>query len=330
MFEEYSREVFVNRQSKEYIEMATKRRFYMELYQSLGQKNYDDYIWAEQLLEKLEKKSYLSDQDIDDLRIAKRIIRGIEVKSKGKETRENHSTECYIWHTVSDSKVRSSHADNDGKIFSWDDDGPHPGEDYNCRCWAEPYYAEKEHTETKNQYVTKVASDKGEAWDTWDLSHYYFYGNGVGLRLENIGLLDSVINFAKNHDTGLILRAGSIFERVESQIFKESRKNGQGSFSGDWDNSYRFHGLVWATGGAIVKGDFKVEVIDKGNFLIIHADINYTFEDRFKDPIDTFNWYEGENTDIELPGGKPFDINGEWSTHLDALITKDPSKSKFE
>lgn len=45
----------------------------------------------------------------------------------------------YIWHTVGDGKVRSSHADRDGKIFSWNDppDGGHPGEDYNCRCWAE-------------------------------------------------------------------------------------------------------------------------------------------------------------------------------------------------
>ncbi|MEG3619513.1 phage minor head protein [Magnetovibrio sp. PR-2] len=45
----------------------------------------------------------------------------------------------YIWRTRSDGKVRSSHADRDGKIFSWDrpPEGGHPGEAYNCRCWAE-------------------------------------------------------------------------------------------------------------------------------------------------------------------------------------------------
>jgi len=143
MFEEYSRAVFVDRQSKEYAEFAANRRFYMELYQKLGKKNYDDYIWAEQLLEKLEKKSYLSDQDLEDLQIAKRIFIGIEAKSSNRQTREDHSTEYYIWHTVGDDKVRSSHADNDGKIFSWDDDMKHPGEDYNCRCWAEPYSGDK-------------------------------------------------------------------------------------------------------------------------------------------------------------------------------------------
>lgn len=47
----------------------------------------------------------------------------------------------YIWHSQDDEKVRPDHAANDGKIFSWDNPPPtgHPGEDYNCRCYAEPY-----------------------------------------------------------------------------------------------------------------------------------------------------------------------------------------------
>lgn len=42
----------------------------------------------------------------------------------------------YIWRTVEDDKVRSSHAAFNRTLRSWDDD-PHPGEDFNCRCWAE-------------------------------------------------------------------------------------------------------------------------------------------------------------------------------------------------
>jgi len=45
----------------------------------------------------------------------------------------------YTWHTVGDGNVRPSHAERNGKVFSWDtppDDG-HPGEAYNCRCTAE-------------------------------------------------------------------------------------------------------------------------------------------------------------------------------------------------
>jgi len=48
--------------------------------------------------------------------------------------------EQYIWRTVKDSDVRPAHAAREGQIFSWTSppEGGHPGEDYNCRCWAEP------------------------------------------------------------------------------------------------------------------------------------------------------------------------------------------------
>ncbi len=46
----------------------------------------------------------------------------------------------YIWHTVGDHKVRGEHARRNGQTFSWANppDDENPGEDYNCRCWAEP------------------------------------------------------------------------------------------------------------------------------------------------------------------------------------------------
>ncbi len=49
----------------------------------------------------------------------------------------------YKWITMGDDKVRSSHAANDGKIFSWND-SPKPGEEHNCRCIAEPVVEEVE------------------------------------------------------------------------------------------------------------------------------------------------------------------------------------------
>lgn len=55
---------------------------------------------------------------------------------------EERPTTHYIWRTSGDDKVRPSHAVNNGRIFSWDNppETGHPGEDYNCRCTAEPYY----------------------------------------------------------------------------------------------------------------------------------------------------------------------------------------------
>ncbi len=46
----------------------------------------------------------------------------------------------YIWRSRDDGKVRSAHAAHDDQVFSWDnppEDG-HPGQAFNCRCFAEP------------------------------------------------------------------------------------------------------------------------------------------------------------------------------------------------
>jgi SPP1 gp7 family putative phage head morphogenesis protein len=46
----------------------------------------------------------------------------------------------YVWRSRDDEKVRSAHAEHDDKVFSWEnppEDG-HPGQAFNCRCFAEP------------------------------------------------------------------------------------------------------------------------------------------------------------------------------------------------
>lgn len=44
----------------------------------------------------------------------------------------------YVWRTANDDRVRPSHAALNGTVRAWSD-SPDPGEDYNCRCWAEAY-----------------------------------------------------------------------------------------------------------------------------------------------------------------------------------------------
>jgi len=46
----------------------------------------------------------------------------------------------YVWRTQMDPKVRKAHAALEGKVFSIEDPSSigHPGNDYNCRCTAEP------------------------------------------------------------------------------------------------------------------------------------------------------------------------------------------------
>lgn len=49
--------------------------------------------------------------------------------------------ESYIWQDSDDARVRPTHKKNDGKEFRWKSppsDTGHPGQDYQCRCWADP------------------------------------------------------------------------------------------------------------------------------------------------------------------------------------------------
>lgn len=74
-----------------------------------------------------------------------------------------HSEGAYVWRTTGDDKVRGAHATRNGRIFTWDNppEGGHPGEDHNCRCWAElvPTSFEKDKC-YREQENLKKASDK--------------------------------------------------------------------------------------------------------------------------------------------------------------------------
>lgn len=50
----------------------------------------------------------------------------------------------YVWRTSLDERVRESHAILEGETFDWDDppEPGHPGEDFSCRCTAEPVIPE--------------------------------------------------------------------------------------------------------------------------------------------------------------------------------------------
>ncbi len=70
------------------------------------------------------------------------LRKGISIELQLKAAADAHPTSNYVWRTREDEKVRPSHAANDGVIFAWDAPPPtgHPGEDFGCRCIAEPYY----------------------------------------------------------------------------------------------------------------------------------------------------------------------------------------------
>lgn len=48
--------------------------------------------------------------------------------------------ETYIWRSQDDARVRAAHAEYDDRVFAWSapPSGGHPGQEWNCRCTAEP------------------------------------------------------------------------------------------------------------------------------------------------------------------------------------------------
>jgi SPP1 gp7 family putative phage head morphogenesis protein len=240
--------------------------------------------------------------------------------------REGRTTTHYIWRTQGDGNVRPSHAANEGKIFAWDNPPPmgNPGEAFGCRCWAEPHEGEEgELQERSSQVVTFAMPDATSAWNDDDLKYHYFNGNGRDLSLGHIGLLQGVINYAR---TQVQKSGGSIFDRVARKIFAEARLNGEGSFKSAFGTNYDFSGFLFSFGDSTVEGDAQVNVVEKEEFLIITAGIYYTFWDEYKDPFDI---YDVIPVDIESPWGSPYKIMDAWSAHLEAIIKKDSSQSKY-
>lgn len=101
-------------------------------------------------------------------------------------------TTHYIWRTRNDGKVRSSHADRERQVFSLDDPpvGGHPGEDYNCRCTAEPYYPET--SEFLRFSIDGLGTKSG--WSNTDFVNHYFSGGGRGVTLTQIGHSQKIIS----------------------------------------------------------------------------------------------------------------------------------------
>lgn len=235
--------------------------------------------------------------------------------TKSRETAESHATTHYIWRTRDDDKVRPEHAANNGKIFAWDNPPPtgNPGEAFGCRCWAEPYGAELQ--ERSSQVVTFAMPDSTPAWTREDFFYHYKHGGGKTVRLSEIGHLQNIINQARTYDQG----GGSVFKRVENEIFEKSRQSGEGTFPYDFLNSYEFQPAIFEIGGATVAGAGVVNVANKGKFWMITADLDYAFSDRFIHPYDV---YDTGIWPLTIDTGTPFYITGEWGARLEAIIKK--------
>lgn len=294
------------------------------------------------------------------------LRRGIPIELSLKAALLEHPTTHYIWRTRGDNKVRASRAANNGRIFSWDNPPPtgHPGEDYGCRCWAQPYRPAA--PEYLDQIVTSNAKEISTRWEWDDFVIHFYTGGGKAVELTDIGHLQDIIDTANEHG----LKERQVFEGVEAQICKSARAILSGNISDTFASTYIFSEVSYVYRRSTVLGKFDGIVQRENDYLVISANVDYNFNDEFTDPvsvvqaitrtpkelgafiiklamaknisvetlIEIYKQSPKRNPDdihdwikwlAEL-GGTKYPITGSWKTALHAFVHKDASKSRYQ
>lgn len=298
------------------------------------------------------------------------LRKGVPIELSLKAALQEHPTTHYIWRTRGDNKVRASHAANNGRIFSWDSPPPtgHPGEDYGCRCWAQPILVNADKAvifETLDQQVTSIVDEGLSRWEWFDFVIHFYFGGGKAVELSNIGHLQDVIDRADEHG----LKNHQVHEGVEIQFIKEARAMSPGTVSDTFAGTYDFSPVSFVHRISTVKGNFTGSAQEENGYLIISADVNYEFSDSFTDPLDFIQLITGtpkelfafigklavaRNLSVEAlkelyeqsrkrrpddiydwikwiaeAGGTKFPVTGKWKTALHGVALKDATNSKF-
>lgn len=192
--------------------------------------------------------------------------------------------------------------------FSWDNPPStgHPGEDYNCRCWAEPHNVRLE--EADFQSVITAIGDQPR-WGWKEFFDHYFHGRGDLVTLPQIGHLRPIIDHVED----------TIYKRVRAQIVNQARKMASGSIIDYFVNSYSFYGVSRAHGDSTLGGDIYGGVTRQGQFLIISVTVEYKFSDIFEDIFG-----------FDAEPGIPYPITGWWKSRIEIIANKDESASRYK
>lgn len=189
--------------------------------------------------------------------------------------------QVYIWRTQDDDKVRISHAKNNGKKFSYDDppETGNPGDEYGCRCWAEPYMQDKI---SDQKLLTKIKQSQ-KKWSNQELSERYLNGGG-DITLSEIGYLEDIINYYANY---AVTKDGvvGVYNAIRDQIIDEAKKLPLGEFPYPFEGTYNFEEVLFTLRNSTVKGNFAGYSRMEGDFLVISGTIKYEFIDEYRDPL---------------------------------------------
>lgn len=233
----------------------------------------------------------------------------------------------YIWRTVGDSKVRDSHASREGQIFTWGfpPPGGHPGEDYNCRCWAESIVFKSEYPKPFHiltQTLTSPVNDAPRKWGTADFLLHFYRGSGKEVALSETGYLRSVIDKAED----------IMFWKVADQVAAQAQQQGPGNLTYATENSYPELGSVfWVFGGGTIRTYTKANIVESNGFLLLSGIVQYEYEDMFTDiaSIRQSKYLYGTSSPKDINpsvvkitdiGGVYFKITGNWMTRITGTL----------
>lgn len=262
----------------------------------------------------------------------------------GFETKNAKPATHYIWRTRRDGKVRSAHAEREGPIFSWDNppEGGRPGEDYGCRCTAEPYLPEaSEFMEIALQGV----SGSGAAWSSRDSVNHYYRGNGRGVTVRETGHLSAIIS----------QYMAEVETRLKNQIARRARSERNGTFSETFYRPYDMTGVVFSIGDTVIGGTFSGNVKERHGVLTVEGSFDFYLRDEFADPADIGvevidlgetifenihrpleNYLRGRTglpprgpQRLGIQTGEPYSITEDWSGTLRGQIYLDPVRSAY-
>lgn len=216
----------------------------------------------------------------------------------------------YIWRTRRDGRVRSSHAENDGKVFAWDNPPPtgHPGDAPGCRCTAEPY------SPPINEHMRMLFYGVSGWWPGWhniDFINHYYFGRGRAVRLRDTGHLERVVD---EYWQG---RGDALF----GQIADEARKNPAGAFQREVYNDYPMQNIVFSLGRTTIGCDFQGTSEWQGaDHLKISGQGNFYLRDEFNDPLDI-----GQNS----PLSSVYRIVDDWMGLFNGTIYVERERSRY-
>lgn len=209
-----------------------------------------------------------------------------------RSIKQDQKPAYYIWRTQGDTKVRGTHAQREGQIFSWDTapEGGHPGEDYNCRCHAEPYTPASEFMQITLQNV----SDEGDTWTSQDFVEHYFSGNGQGVTVRETGHLSAIVE----------QYMALVEDKLKGQIASEARLTSGGSFTYPFGRPYDMEHIAFSIGDTTIGGVAYGQVKKVNNSLSVQGSLDFYLRDMFADPLDI-----GVEVDDYTPGSIGHDLD---------------------